>query len=81
MPSSRAMAKSSLEALVMLAFDPLTKHTASMRLMMVVPALLFVAWRTISTMGMPVAVARIVSGSVRQKRIARMNRVPLRRLA
>lgn len=77
MPRSRAMAKSSLLALVMLALDPLMKQTLSIKLKMVAAARLFVAWRTISTIGIPVDVDSITSGSVRQKRITRMKHEPL----
>lgn len=77
MPRSRAMANSSLLALVMLALHPLMKQTLSIRLKTVAAARLCVAWRTISMMGIPVVVARIVAGSVRQKRMTRMKSVPL----
>lgn len=77
MPRSRAMAKSSLLALVMLALDPLTKQIPSIKLRMVAAARLFVAWRTISIMGICVAVDNIVCGSVRLKRMTRMKSEPL----
>ena len=71
------MENSSLLALVMLAFDPLTKQTLNIRLMMVAAARLLVACRTISTMGIWVAVDSIVSGSLIQKRMTSVNKRPL----
>lgn len=65
----------------MLADVPLMKQTLSIRAKMVAAARLFVLWRKSSTMGMPVLEARIVAGSVRQKRITRMKRKPLNQVS
>lgn len=71
------MAKSRRLALVILATVPLMKHTPSIRVRTHVPALLLVAWRISSTMGMPVELVKAASGSVRQNNMARMKARPL----
>jgi hypothetical protein len=71
------MAKRSRLALVVLAFVPLMKQTASMRVKIVVAARFFVARRIISTMGMPVADAEIAAISGRQKSMMRIKAPPL----
>lgn len=71
------MAKSNLLALVMLALDPLTKHRLNIKLIMVAAARLFVACKAISTIGIWVAVDKIVSGSLIQKRMTSVNNRPL----
>lgn len=80
-PLSLAMAYRSRLALVILADVPLMKQTLSIRAKMVAAARLFVLWRKSSTMGIPVLDARIVAGSVRQKRMTRMKRKPLNRVS
>lgn len=74
---SRAMAKRSRLALVVLAFVPLMKQTANMRVRMVVAARFLVAKRIISTIGMPVADAEIAAISGRQKSMMRIKAPPL----
>lgn len=71
------MANNSLLALVMLALEPFTKQILSIKLIIVAAARLLVACRTISTIGICVAVDKIVSGSVMQKRMTSVNKRPL----
>lgn len=77
-PLSRAIAKIKRLALVMLADVPLMKQMLSMSARMVAAARDEVLWRKSSTMGMPVELVRMVVGSVRQKRITRMKKKPLK---
>jgi hypothetical protein len=57
------------------------KQTLSIRARIVAAARDLVLWRNISTIGMPVELARTVAGSVRQKRMTRMKTNPLERSA
>lgn len=66
---------------MILAEVPLMKQMLSISAKMVAAARLFVLCRNNSTMGIPVEVARIVAGSVRQKRSTRMKNSPLRNIS